>query len=128
MGAQEHIKVVQSMYEAFARQDMDTVMNVMTDDVVWENYEGNPFRGTHRGHDGVMELMGVIDQVELDRFDIDRILADDEKAVAILTIGYTVKATGKRTEGLTVHIYEFEGDKISRAQEVAAHDEGVWAA
>lgn len=62
------------------------------------------------------------------KFEIDRVLAGDEVVVALLTVGYSVNATGKSTEGPTVHIFEFEGDKISRVREIAASDGGAWAA
>lgn len=128
MGAQENIKIVQGLYEAFGRQDMDSVLATFAEDVEWHNFEANPFGGVHRGHDGIRETLELIAQTDLTKFEIDRILSDDEKTVALLMIGYTVKATGKSTEGLTVHVFEFEGDKIACVSEVAASDGGAWAA
>lgn len=128
MGAEENIKVVQSLYEAFGRNDMDSILAVFAEDIEWHNYEANPFGGVHRGHEGIMETMGLIAQTDMTKFEVDRILGDEEKVVAVMNIGYTVKATGKSTEGPTVHIFEFEGDKIAKVVEVAASDEGAWLA
>ena len=128
MSASDHVAQVAGMYEAFGAGDMDKVFE-FSESLTWENYEDNPFRGQYEGREGIARLLSFIDEsVEMTRFDVEKILADEDTAVAVLTIGYTVKETGRHTEGPTVHIYDFKGDRAVRVREVAAGDGGAWRA
>ncbi len=128
MGAAENAKTVQALYEAFLADDMDSIF-AFSEGLVWENFEANPFRGSHEGREGFTEMLEIIDQTDMTGFEVEQILADGNTVVAILNIDYTVKATGKAaSSGPTVHIFEFDGDKAVRVREVAAADGGAWDA
>ncbi len=129
MGANDNLKAVQAAYEGFERDDLEPLLSILADDFEYTNYEGNPFAGSFRGPQGFEHLGEVLEQVEMDRFEIETMVADDDTVVAVLDIGYTVKATGKRNPpGPTVHVMTFRDGKMTRFREVAAYDGGAWVA
>lgn len=56
MGADENIKTIQGIYEAFGRGDVQTVLEGVTDDVDWATETSStaaPWYGVRHGKDGV---------------------------------------------------------------------------
>jgi uncharacterized protein len=56
----ENMQVLRSAYDAFARQDVPTVMAAFDEGIEWRVPESLPFGGTYRGHDGVGEFFGTL--------------------------------------------------------------------
>jgi uncharacterized protein len=77
--------VVRSLYDAVERGDMDTFAGLLDDDIVW--YESTPgFEGTYRGRDETLALLARVFEeagVEMGTIAIQRVLADDDYAVAL---------------------------------------------
>lgn len=127
MGADVNLKAVQAAYEGFDRGDREPLLSILADDFEYTNYEGNPFGGSFTGPEGFDHLTEVLEQVDMDHFEIETMLADDDTVVTVLDIGYTVKATGKTSApGPTVHVMTFRDGKMTRFREVSAHDGGAW--
>ena len=56
MSAEDNVKTVQRVYEAFGRGDVGTIVEAVTDDVDWASdtsSTGAPWYGIHTGKDGV---------------------------------------------------------------------------
>lgn len=127
MSANDNLKAVQAAYEGFQRDDLEPLLSILADDFEYTNYEDNPFGGTFSGAEGFEHLGAVLAQVDMDHFDIETMIADDETVVTVLDIGYTVKATGRQTAaGPTVHIMSFRDGKLTRFRELAVPDGGAW--
>lgn len=127
MSANDNLKAVQAAYEGFGRDDLEPLRSILADDFEYTNYEDNPFGGTRRGVTAFDHLGEIMAQIDMDRFEIETMLADDDRVVTVLDIGYTVTATGKRAaSGPTVHIMDFRDGKMTRFREVAAPDGGAW--
>ena len=56
-----NIKVVQQLYAAFSKGDIEGILSVLCDDVVWSEPENpyNPAGGTRKGHAGFLEWMRI---------------------------------------------------------------------
>lgn len=54
------VETLRSAYEAFARQDMATVMGAFQEDIEWISPDSLPFGGTYRGHEAVAGFFGQL--------------------------------------------------------------------
>lgn len=127
VSADDNIKAVQAAYEGFGRDDLEPLLSILSEDFQFTNYEANPFGGSWAGPAAFEHLGDVLEQVEMTRFEIESILGDDERVVAVLDVGYVVKATGKQSAvGPTVHIMDFDDGKMTRFRELAVPDGGAW--
>lgn len=50
------IEELEQLYTAFNQGDIETVVNAMTDDITWMEAEGEPYGGTYRGPDEVLQM------------------------------------------------------------------------
>lgn len=126
MGTAENVKAIRAAYEAFLEEDVGPMMALISDDVEWHNFESNDFAGFYKGKSGVEDYLKVMDDVDFHGMDIETIVGDGNRVIGIVNPSYTVKRTGKKAGGLTVHVYDFDQDKIVRFREVAAHDGDAW--
>lgn len=129
MGREENRKLVQMCYEAFSRDDMATVFEALSDDVVWTNHSppACPYSGVYYGKGGVEDFFSDLSAIELERFDVRRILAEDDTVVVILDDRYTMKSTGKSSEGPLVHVLTLTDGKIASFDEFEHGGNAAWA-
>ena len=55
-------RTLRRSYDAFATQDIATVMAGFNEDIVWEGPDSVPFGGRYEGHDGVGNFFGQLPQ------------------------------------------------------------------
>lgn len=107
-------EIVRRMYRDFDNGDLEAVVAAMTPDVVFHAPGGAPFSGRRVGRDQVLarfkEIRGL---VRIDEFDIDEILADKDKVIALGRQRAMVRATGRHFEQEFAHVYTMRGDKVS---------------
>jgi uncharacterized protein len=107
-------EIVRGIYRAFERGDLDAVLDAMTPDVVFHAPGGAPFSGRRIGRDQVRQrFREVRELVQIDEFDVDEILADKDKVVALGRQRATVRATGRHFEQDWAHVYSMRGDKVA---------------
>lgn len=128
MSAEENRKLVQMCYEAFNRGDLDTVYDALAEDVVWTNHgiPTCPYSGVYYGKGGVEAFFADLDTIELERFDVRQILAEDDTVVVLLDERYSVKATGKSSEGPLVHVLTLRDGKIASFDEFEHCENSAW--
>lgn len=53
---EENIRIVQQLYSAFAKRDINTIIELLSSDVEWGEPENpfNPAGGTRNGHQGFL--------------------------------------------------------------------------
>ena len=100
-------------YGAFARGDMETIDEIMTDDVVWHFPGTNKLAGEFKGK---TEVMGwIVRSMELSggtvRVEPHDILANDEHGVALIRV--TASHAGTLLDDETVQVFHFTSAKIS---------------
>ncbi len=104
-------------YDAFARGDMDAVMAVWNDDIVWEgpNAEELPGGGTHRGKKAVAAMLGRIAD-NWDDFDApaDEYHEDGETVVVLGHLDARAKSTGTEVKAPYVQVWRMRDGKASR--------------
>ena len=121
MGNQtQNVKIVQQVYAAFAKFDIDTILKMLSHDIVWGEPSNpfNPAAGTRKGHKGFLEWVNIGRQSEEILVLEPRKFLTDNDTVAV--VGYTkclAKATGKSYETDFVHVVTIKNGKIVRFQE-----------
>jgi ketosteroid isomerase-like protein len=80
--------LVREGYAAFQTGDLDAVQRQWTDDIRWHTPGRGPLSGDYEGAQQVLQFFGQIFELSggTFRFDLHDVLANDEHAVALLTI------------------------------------------
>ena len=112
MSAQSNIDAVRQIYAAMAAGNPAAAMAYFDEAMVLYEPESLPYGGTYKGLNEIGAAIGEISKyVDLAGLKIERVLADDDTAVAFLT------ATWRYPDGRTRQIpmrecYTFRGNKI----------------
>ena len=95
---QRNIEVSRTGYEAFNKQDIETVMSLITDDAVWHGGPRGPIAGDYKGKAEILELFGRFAQLTEGTYkaEIHDILANEEHTVVMGTS--TITRNGKTRE------------------------------
>jgi ketosteroid isomerase-like protein len=105
MNEHPNAATIRSAYDAVARGDMEALVSVLAEDIVW--HESMPgFEGTYEGRDEAMALLGRVfaeTGMEVKDMSIDHVLADDTHATVVLDS--TVSAGGREHHARYVDVY-----------------------
>lgn len=122
-GSRSNAAHVRSLYDAFARGDMPTVMASMAPDIVWTEAEstiyadGNPYRGPDAVATGVFQRLGA----DWNNFkaDVDRIIDGGDTVVALGRYRATYRQTNRSLDVPFVHVWDLRNGKVVRFQQFA---------
>lgn len=103
-------------YEAFARGDIPTVLEMFADDISWRVSGRSPLAGTYTGHDEVLDFIGLLGQLSNGTFrmDVHAVLGDSEHVAVIVTEHAERNGTHASLE--LVHVWHVENGKAMRFQ------------
>jgi uncharacterized protein len=96
---QENAKVVEQVYGRFKSGDIQSLLNLLSDDVEWElpNIENVPFAGKRHGREQVGEFFKALaDTQEVQHFEPKEFIAQGDKVVALGHYHWRVKSTTAR--------------------------------
>ncbi len=117
MGADENIKTIQGVYEAFGRGDVQAVLHSLTDDVDWAAETSStaaPWYGARHGKDGVASFFEAFGStMEVQEFDPHAFAANDTEVHTVVHCRATSRATGKAIDHDLHHYFRFENGKIA---------------
>lgn len=116
MGAEENLKVVQTIYDAFGRGDVDFILDNLTDDVDWAVESGGsaPWNGARRGKAQVAAFFKAIaDNSEVTELTPLAFATNDSDVTAVIHYAMRVPATGKSGDMDLHHWFRFTDGKIS---------------
>jgi ketosteroid isomerase-like protein len=118
------LAAVQSIYEAFGRGDVPTILSKLSPEIVWEyGFTPNevPWLQHRAGHAGVLAFFEALGgNVEITHFAPTDLLLGQGKVVALIELRGVVRATGvPLAESDEVHIWHFGADgKVDRFRHV----------
>lgn len=131
MSTDDNKILIQSLYEAFGRGDVDHITSTLSPDVVWDVPDPTgtlPWCGTYSGPDEVLGLFGALDtHLETHGMDAEQMIAEGDTVVSFGTERHTVKATGKTFESPWVHIFTVRDGKVVAFREINDNAPGVAA-
>jgi ketosteroid isomerase-like protein len=120
MAETENISVAQQGYDNFKTGNITSLLDQMTDDVVWQlpEIEGVPLAGIRTGRTGVADFFSTLarDQEAIE-FAPREFIAQDDKVVSLGHYKWRVKETGREFESDFVHIFSVRDGKIAGFRE-----------
>ena len=119
----DSMATVRSIYDAFGKGDVQTVLGLLSDKVEWNEAEhfpywtGGPFIGPQAVLNGVFARIGQ----DFDGFkvDIGRLVGCGDTVVSEVRYRGTAKATGKRLDVQVAHVWDVRDGKVARFQQYA---------
>ncbi len=116
-----NLAVVQKMYRALARKDLDAVREILHPEIEWIQNAGFPGGSRQVGADAV--LRGVFARFGVEWVDwqanVEQWLDAGETIVALGQYRGTFKATGKSTNAAFAHVYDVRNGRIVRFRQYA---------
>jgi ketosteroid isomerase-like protein len=110
-----NIDVITGVYEAFAHQDLDSLLTLVDPACVVTQDESLPWGGRHVGHDGVatfaVALVGAIDSVVT----IEALFEADGQVIQCGRTKGTVRANGNAFDIPEVHVWTLKDGKVMAA-------------
>ena len=117
MNEQQNTALIQKLYEAFSRGDIQTILANLTDDVEW-GLEGPaiiPFTGQKKGPAQVLSffeaLGGTLQNMKLTT---EQFVAQGDQVATLGRFAGTVTATGKSFDTRVAHFFTIRDAKVSR--------------
>src|SRR6266571_482996 len=113
-------EIVKSMYEAFGRGDIATILNVLDDQVEWTNPGPTtiPYAGEYHGRDGVAGFFQKLaETTELDPFAPEQYVEQGGVVVALGSYSGRSKPLQKPFSGRWAMVFTLSGGKVTRFEE-----------
>ena len=116
MSEQENVALIKKLYEAFARGDIQTILDHVTDYIKWSNPgpANVPYFGNRTGRKQVREffdqLIGTQENVKLT---IDQFVAQCDSVATLGRYTGKVKTTGKPFDSLVGHFFSIRDGKVA---------------
>jgi ketosteroid isomerase-like protein len=112
-----NVALVKSLYAAFGKGDIATIVGAVTPDVDWEAVGRSsdfPTLGPRKGPAAVQEFFGLVGtNLTFSEFSPKEFYAVGDKVFVLGRYAMTVKKTGKSMASDWVHIFTITGGKVS---------------
>ena len=117
MGADDNIKTIEVIYEAFGRGDVGAIVDVVADDVDWAAEAAGtagPWWGAKRGKAGVGSFFEAFaSTMEVEEFTPVAIAANDTDVMSVVRFRVKSRKTGKHAAMDLHHYFKFRDGKIA---------------
>jgi len=111
-----NLEKVKAVYDAFAKGDIPTVLEVMSADIEWTEAEGFPYGGTYHGPKAVLE--GVLMRLGTEWHGFAAVphefVDGDDTIVSLGKYSGTYKPTNKSFQAEFAHVWKFRQGKAVR--------------
>jgi hypothetical protein len=118
----DNVGLLKSLYEAFGRGDIQTVLGTMSPDIKWHEAEGNPYRPSGEawvGPEAVLNNLFMKLGGEWDGFTVHPTSFHGAGDSVIVEARYTgtYRPTGKSMDAQACHVWDVRDGKVSRFQQ-----------
>lgn len=117
MNEQANATLIRRMYDAFAKGDVQTILDHLTDDVEWitEGPDVIPYTGRQVGLAQVRGFFDALAETQEDmKLTTDQIVAQGDNVATLGRYSGTIKATGRRFDTPIGHFFTIRNGKVSR--------------
>jgi ketosteroid isomerase-like protein len=106
-------ELLRSGYEAFGRGDINAVLAIFADDIVWHIPGRSSLAADYKGHQEVLGFFGKLVELSGGTFSIELhdILADDDHGVVL--VREKAQRNGKTLEMDSAHIWHIKNGKAT---------------
>lgn len=120
--SEQNVQVVQQAYAAFGRGDVDGILDLCSDDIVWDPVVGAsanvPQAGRKVGKAGVREFFRLLSEsMTFQQFEPREFIAQGDRVVVVGHYAGTPNTTGKTMESDWVMLFRLENGKVSEFRE-----------
>ena len=111
-----NVDSVKQVYQAFAENDIFTVLGFLNSEVDWTEAEGFPYAGTYHGPKAVLEGVFMRLGAEWNGFAAvpDEFIDGGDSVVVLGKYSGTYKATGKSFQANFAHVWKVQNGKAIR--------------
>lgn len=117
MSADDNIKTIMNVYEAFGRGDVPAMLDVLTDDVDWAAETTStvaPWYGARHGKDAVAAFFEAFGStMDVEEFTPISFASNDTDVMTVVRFRVKARATGKTAAMNLHHYFRFRDGKIS---------------
>lgn len=107
-----NVKTIQTIYAAFGRGDVPTILEHVTEDTRWDFNGGTsdvPWHGPYQGRACIPEFLAAFTGgVALEAFEPRTFMHDGAHVIVHLRLAFTVKRTGKRVDEEQLHWWSLD--------------------
>lgn len=109
--ASTNAELIRRGYDAFARQDIPTVLGILHPDITWHVPGRSPISGDYKGHDQVLGFFTEVAQRSAGTFHIGitDVLASGERVVVLCT--GSAERDGRSVSTAQVHVWRIDGER-----------------
>jgi uncharacterized protein len=122
-------QLVESIYPAFTRGNLQYVVDLCSEDIVWTGYFGwteLPFMGDFKGKAGVLAFFNSFRLVcKVVTYEWNEFVVDGDLAVVLGLAELQVKSTSKTFVHPWCHVYTFKDGKIERFRGFTGNPSGM---
>ena len=118
MSEQGNVQVIQAAYAAFEREDIQSILDSLSERVEWIGPEVEPVAGTYRGRDEVAGFFLKVNEIaEFSSFEPREYVAQGDRVIALGFYRAKVKSTGRSYECDWAMAFTVEDGEITEFQE-----------
>lgn len=106
---------VGALYEAFGKGDIPSVLNYLSDDVQWEQWDDNsaqksgvPWLQARNGKDGALEFFKIVGGFTIKDFRVLSLMANESQVAAEIIFEADIPSTGGHFRDEEVHLWTFD--------------------
>lgn len=116
MKEQDNVALVQRLYAAFSRGDIQTILDHLTPDVVWrlEGPASLPVAGTRHGPGQVADFFRHFAEFDEHKLTVEDYIAQDDKVATTGRFSYTLRATGKKVDMAVAHVFTIRDGRVAQ--------------
>jgi uncharacterized protein len=121
MNEQLNTALIQKLYDAFGKGDMNTILGTLADDVDW-TMEGPaiiPYSGKRKGIAETTKFFEALGTTQTDqKLTLETFVAQGDVVATFGRYSATVKATGKKFDSPVAHFFTIRAGKIAKFVDV----------
>jgi ketosteroid isomerase-like protein len=127
MADHPNAELIRHGYNAFIAGDIEWLNEHLDDTIVWHEPGNNALSGDYHGREEVLAHFAKQVQVAVPEFDMHDVVANDDHAVALVTVRATRTDNNESFEGRYVHIFHVAGERALESW-VFNEDQGAFDA
>ena len=116
MRERDNVELVQSIYSAFARGDLNSVLAPFAEGLEFQHPMPQsiwPWAGSRSGRQGLAEFFaGLSETLEYERLEPHEFIAQHDSVAVVLSERTRVRATGMFFEISEVHLFKLKNGKV----------------
>jgi ketosteroid isomerase-like protein len=120
MSEQANVQVIKKAYTAFARGDVETILDCLAEDVEWETPGPTeiPYAGLFRGKNGVADFLRILNDAEdVLFFEPEAFFGQGDRVVVLGHYSSRIKATNRSAQTNWSHSFVLRNGKVVKCRQ-----------